>query len=95
MGTTNFGILEGMGIKEMTAQACNGALLDAGLDRKKIQAFYLGNYIGGILVGQETLAPVVACELGLEKTTACTKVEGACCSAGIALRQSLNRLRRL
>ena len=87
MGTTNFGILEGMTIKEMAALACNRAIVDAGVERKDIQAFYLGNYIGGILVGQETLAPVVACELGLSKTTACTKVEGACCSAGIALRQ--------
>ncbi|MBC8393509.1 MAG: thiolase domain-containing protein, partial [Deltaproteobacteria bacterium] len=76
MGTTNFGILEGMSIKEMAALACNRAIMDAGIDRKDIQAFYLGNYIGGILVGQETLAPVVACEVGLNKTTACTKVEG-------------------
>ncbi|MBI5015909.1 MAG: thiolase domain-containing protein [Deltaproteobacteria bacterium] len=88
VGTTNFGVLEGTGIKEMASLACNRAIVDAGIDRKQVQSFYLGNYIGGILVGQETLAPVVACELGLQKTTACTKVEGACCSSGIALRQA-------
>jgi len=87
VGSTTFGLLEGKSIKALASSACNGAILNAGIDRKQIQAFYLGNYIGGILVGQETLAPVVACELGLEKTTACTKVEGACCSSGIALRQ--------
>lgn len=86
-GTTDFGILEGMSIKQMASLACNRAIMDAGIDRKRIQAFYLGNYIGGILVGQETLAPVVACELGLSKTVPCSKTEGACCSAGIALRQ--------
>ena len=87
VGTTDFGILEGMSIKKMASLATNRAIVDAGIDRKEIQAFYLGNYIGGILEGQETLAPVVACELGLDKNVACTKVEGACCSAGIALRQ--------
>jgi len=87
VGTTNFGILEGMTIKKLASSACNRAILDAKLDRGNIQAFFLGNYIGGILEGQETLAPIVACEIGLQKNVACTKVEGACCSAGIALRQ--------
>lgn len=87
VGTTDFGILEGMSIKRLASMACNRAILASGVDRKEIQALYLGNYIGGILVGQETLAPIVACELGLQKSVACTKVEGACCSSGIALRQ--------
>ncbi len=87
IGTTNFGVLEDVSLKGMASLACNRAILDAGIERKEIQAFYLGNYIGGILVGQETTAAVVACDLGLRKSTACTKVEGACCSAGIALRQ--------
>lgn len=88
MGSTNFGILEGQGLKEIAAQACNEALRNANLDRNKIQAFYLGNFIGGILLNQETPAPLVANAINLPKSVPCTRVEGACCSAGIALRES-------
>ncbi len=38
-------------------------------------------------MGQETIAPLVANYIGLPKTAPATKIEGACCSAGIALRQ--------
>jgi len=86
VGTTDFGVLPDMGLKSLASLACNRAIVDSGMDRKEIEAFFLGNYIGGILEGQETLAPVTACELGLSKTVGCAKVEGACCSAGIALR---------
>jgi len=87
VGSTNFGILEGLSLKDLAAMACLDAIKDAGIDKKEIQAFYLGNFISGILLGQETIAPLVANAIGLPKTAPATKVEGACCSAGIALRQ--------
>lgn len=87
IGTTRFGVLEGQTIKSMAVAACNDAIEDAGIDRKQIQAFYLGNYISGMMVGQETIAPLIADALGLRKDIGATKVEGACSSAAIALRQ--------
>lgn len=87
IGTTRYGILEGQSIKEIATFACNEAIRDAGIDRKQIEAFYLGNYISGMIIGQETLAPLVAGSIGLRKEISCTKVEGACSSASIALRQ--------
>lgn len=86
IGTTPFSILEGKSLAEIATVACADALRDASLDRGEIQAFYLGNCLSGILVGQETIAPLVANRLGLKKSVPCTKVEGACCSAGISLR---------
>ena len=86
IGTTPFSVLEGKSFTQIATEACSDALRDAGIERKQVQAFYLGNYISGILLGQETVAPLVANHLGLEKNTPCTKVEGACCSGGIALR---------
>lgn len=86
VGATPFGILEGMSLKDLATKACLDAIKDAGIDRKEIEAFYLGNFISGILVGQETIAPLVANSIGLPKKVPATKVEGACCSAGIALR---------
>jgi acetyl-CoA C-acetyltransferase len=87
IGTTPFGILEGRSLKELATTACLAAIKDAGVDKEAIEAFYLGNFISGILLGQETIAPLVANSVGLPKTAPATKVEGACCSGGIALRQ--------
>jgi acetyl-CoA C-acetyltransferase len=86
IGTTPFSILKGAPLKEIATQACVDALQDAGLGKESIEAFYLGNFISGILTGQETIAPLVANSLGLPKDIPCTKVEGACCSGGIAFR---------
>jgi len=86
IGTTPFSILEGKSLKEIATQACVDAIQDAGLEKESIEAFYLGNFISGILTGQETIAPLVANSLGLPKDIPCTKVEGACCSGGIAFR---------
>jgi acetyl-CoA C-acetyltransferase len=87
IGTTAYGIMENQTIKGMTTAACIEAIIDARIDRKQIEAFYLGNYISGMVIGQETVAPIVAGSIGLSKEIPCTKVEGACSSASIALRQ--------
>ncbi len=87
IGTTPYGILKDQTITAMAATACNDAIQDAQIDRKQIEAFYLGNYISGMVIGQETLAPLIAGAIGLKKEISCTKVEGACSSASIALRQ--------
>jgi acetyl-CoA C-acetyltransferase len=87
IGSTPFGVLEGRTLKEMATVACSEAIRDAGIDRNQIQAFYLGNYISGMVLGQETIAPLVASSLGLSKEISSTKVEGACSSASIAMRQ--------
>lgn len=86
IGSTPYGVLENRTLKSLAAEACNQALADAGVDRKEIEAFYVGNFISGFLAGQETIAPQIADLLGLRKEIASTTVEGACCSGGIALR---------
>ncbi len=86
IGTTPFNVLDGKSLKEIATEACFSAIQDAGIDKRWIEAFYLGNFISGILLGQETIAPLVANCVGLGKEVACTKVEGACCSGGIAFR---------
>lgn len=87
IGSTPFGVLEGKTIQSMATAACSEAIKEAGIEREQIEAFYLGNYISGMLEGQETIAPLVANNLGLRKEIPCTKVEGACSSGSIALRQ--------
>jgi len=87
VGTTPYGLLEGQTLKSMAITACDEAIKDAGIEKGEIQAFYLGNYISGMLLGQETLAPLIASSLGLSQEISSTKVEGACSSASIGFRQ--------
>jgi acetyl-CoA C-acetyltransferase len=88
VGSTPFGKIEGMGITELAVSACRDALAESGVQREKIQAFYLGNFIGERLVHQGALAGLVASRLGLTGIP-CTKVEGACSSGGIALQHGV------
>lgn len=85
IGSTPFGKVDGMGIVELAVAACREALADSRVPREKIQAFYLGNFVGERLANQGALAPLVAGRLGLTGIP-CTKVEGACASGGIAFR---------
>ena len=86
IGSTPYGIHQDATLKGMAVDACNQAIADAGIERKDVDAFYVGNFISGFLAGQETIAPQIGDLLGLRKQIASTTVEGACCSGGIALR---------
>jgi acetyl-CoA C-acetyltransferase len=86
IGSTPFGVLEGLSLKSLAVTAGNLAIEESGVNRKEISALYVGNFISGVLAGQMTIAPQIGDCLGLEKNAPCTAVEGACCSGGIALR---------
>ncbi|MGE5485664.1 MAG: thiolase domain-containing protein [Ignavibacteriales bacterium] len=87
IGSTAFAKLEGKSVVDLATDACIGALGDAGVEPKKIQALYLGNFTSGILTGQEILAYAVANRLGLTGIPA-GKTEGACASSSVAFRQA-------
>lgn len=87
IGCTPFTVHEGQTIKSMGTAACREAIEMAGIDKKQIQAFYIGNVMSGILVGQSTIAPLILNGLGLRRDIPCTTVEGACGSSSIALRE--------
>ncbi len=87
IGSTPFGKHAGTPIEQLAVRAAAEALLDAGIDRERIGALYLGNFISGPLNGKEVLAGIVADQLGLPNIP-CTKVEGACASGGIAFRHA-------
>jgi acetyl-CoA C-acetyltransferase len=87
IGSTPFGRHAGTPIEQLGVRAAVEALHDAGIERERIGALYLGNFISGPLNGQEVLAGLVADQLGLPNIP-CTKVEGACASGGIAFRHA-------
>ncbi|MBC8449484.1 MAG: hypothetical protein H8D78_17190 [Chloroflexi bacterium] len=62
--------------------------VDKGLDPKDIEALYIGNYSSDLFEGQGHTAPIMADWVGLAPRPA-TRVEDACASSGVALRQGL------
>lgn len=64
------------------------ASVDKGLDAHDIEALYIGNYSSDLFERQGHTAPIMADWVGLTPRPA-TRVEDACASSGVALRQGL------
>ncbi|WP_025771449.1 thiolase C-terminal domain-containing protein [Thioalkalivibrio sp. HK1] len=87
VGSTRFGRHDGIPVDELAAAAGRSAIIDAGVEPERVGALYLGNFVGGMLTGQEILAGLAGEAMGLSGIP-CTKVEGACASGGIAFRHA-------
>lgn len=87
-GMTTFGRHPDSSAVELAVQAGKAALEDAGLEPSDVETLYVGNFLGQSLHHQGVLASLVARGLGLPFVPA-TAVEGACASAGIALRHAV------
>lgn len=86
IGSTSFGEHWDRGLKELVAEAGFEAAEDAGIRGKDIELVIAGNMSGGRFVGQEHVAALMADFLGLNPTPA-VRVEAACASGGVALRE--------
>ncbi|MFY3793102.1 thiolase domain-containing protein [Ureibacillus sp. MALMAid1270] len=86
IGMTKFGSFEDKSLKDLLIEASIDALKDA--NHPKIDAVFVGNFMGGTLSNQEILGAIVANDLGLGYIPT-AKLEGACASGGIALRQGV------
>ena len=86
VGMTKFGNAENRTLKGLMLQAAHEALKEA--PGVKIDAVYVGNFMGGSLANQEILGAIIANDLGLGYIPT-AKLEGACASGGIALRQGV------
>ncbi|MCG3088159.1 thiolase C-terminal domain-containing protein [Sporosarcina cyprini] len=86
VGMTQFGTFVDRTMKDLLLEACIQALNEAG--NPKVDAVYVGNFMGGSIYNQEILGAIVANELGLGFIPT-AKVEGACASGGIAVRQGV------
>lgn len=61
--------------------------VDKGLDPDRIEAFYIGNFSSDQFEKQAHLAPILASWIGLSPISA-VRIEDACASGGVALRQA-------
>lgn len=87
VGLTQFGEHWDKSLKDLIAQAGAKAILDSGIDRKAIQAGYVGCMASGRFVGQEHIGALMVDQLGLNPIPS-TRLEAACASGGVAFRQA-------
>jgi acetyl-CoA C-acetyltransferase len=84
-GMTRFGELWQSSLRQLFAEATLAALKQAGADH--LDSIYVGNMSAGGFVAQEHLGPLMASEIGMCGVPA-ARVESACASGGVALRQA-------
>ena len=86
-GLTEFGEHWERSFRELIAEAGIKAIQDSGIEGKDIQAAYGGCMASGRFIGQEHIGALIADQLGLNPIPS-TRVEAACASGGVALRNA-------
>jgi len=88
VGITKFGELWDKSFRNLIAEAGSKAILDASIEGKEIDALYVGSMSSGRFVGQEHVGALVADASGFAYAhIPATRVEAACASGGVAVRQ--------
>jgi len=88
---TKFGEMWDRSFRDIFVEAGVGALEDAGVVGEEIDGLYVGNMSGGQFVEQEHIGALIADYSGLIRNlhVPSTRVEAACASGGLALRQAI------
>jgi acetyl-CoA acetyltransferase len=85
---TRFGKYLNTKLKTLAGQAIELALKDAGLQSSDLDAAYMGNSVGGLIVGQEMIRGQVALrEMGIGHIPV-VNIENACASSSTAFNQA-------
>lgn len=88
IGLTKFGELWDKSFRQLITEAGAKAILDSGISGEEIDAMYIGSMSSGRFVGQEHIGALVADASGFSHLhIPATRVEGACASGGLAVRQ--------
>ncbi|MBN2517227.1 MAG: thiolase domain-containing protein [Candidatus Altiarchaeota archaeon] len=88
VGMTKFGEHWTQGLRDLMVEAGVKAIMDAKIDGPDIDAVYGGCMSAGRLTGQEHIGALIADQSGLNPIPA-TRVEAACSSGGLALKQGI------
>lgn len=82
VGATEFAAHEGSSLEQLGARAIAEALRDAGVDRDRVEAAYIGHMSQGEVTGQRILKEMAFPEIPV------TNVENACASGSSAFREA-------
>lgn len=92
VGMTDFGEFWDKSYRELITEAGSQAIGDAGIEGDDVDAIYVGSMSPGIMIEQEHIGALVADYAGLTGVPA-TRVEAACASGGLALREAYLSIR--
>ncbi len=89
-GMSKFGAFPGLATRDLFVDAFKEMLasVDKGFDPQDIEALYIGNFSSDLFEGQAHVAPIMADWIGLTPRPA-VRVEDACASSGVALREGI------
>ncbi len=89
-GMSKFGAFKGKNSRDLFVEAYEEMLqsVDKGFNPADIEMLMVGNYSSDLFEGQGHIAPIMASWVGLTPRAA-VRVEDACASAGVALRQGI------
>jgi acetyl-CoA C-acetyltransferase len=89
-GMSKFGAFPGKATRDLFVEAFQEmrTSVDRGLDPGDIESLYIGNYSSDLFESQGHTAPIMADWVGLAPRPA-TRIEDACASSGVALRQGI------
>ena len=89
-GMSKFGAFPDKTSRDLFAEAFTATArsVDKGIDTNDIDALYVGNFSSDLFEGQGHVAPIMADWTGLVPKPA-TRVEGACASGGVAIREGI------
>lgn len=85
---TKFGELWEKSFRDLIVEAGIKAIEDANVEGDELGAMYVGNMSAGLFVQQEHIASLIADHSGLAPIP-CARVEAACASGGLALRNGI------
>ncbi|MGB9980255.1 thiolase domain-containing protein [Methanobacterium sp.] len=85
---TKFGELWEKSFRDLITEAGLKAVEDANIEGEDLGAMYVGNMSAGLFVQQEHIASLIADHSGLTPIP-CARVEAACASGGLALRNGI------
>ena len=86
-GMSKFGERWEAGLKELVSEAAVAAIGNANVEPKQIQTLFTGSMSSGRFANQEHLGALVADQLGMTPLPS-VRVEAACASGGVAVRQA-------
>jgi acetyl-CoA acetyltransferase len=93
VGMTPFGRLPELSLPEIAAPAVTGALEDAQVSAGEVEIAFVGNAIGGLATGQESIRGQVILRYSGITGIPIVNVENACASASTALHQAVLAVR--
>ncbi|WP_336363244.1 thiolase C-terminal domain-containing protein [Halalkalicoccus salilacus] len=90
-GHTHFGQFPERTGRDLFAEASDGAIEDAGVERGEIEELLYGNFMGEVAEDQGHQGPLMAEVAGVN--AAATRYESACASSGVAVREAVRNVR--